>query len=157
MVLLAALLALLGLPAAAPVAARPSSPRARAASFFTTGIGDEHPGMFSNPLWLQLHTKITRYIAPYDAAVRPYSLELARAFITAAEARHQKVLVAFYHSEYTPTVLPSVATYQRDVQRFVRFFPHVHEYQSWDESNGGTSRASSRAHRRHRPPATTRR
>ena len=56
------------------------SPRAHAAFAFETGIGDEHPEMFSNPLWLQLHTKITRYIAPYDAAVRPYSLALARAF-----------------------------------------------------------------------------
>ncbi len=137
LVRLAALLTLLGLLAGAPVAARTASPRAHAASFFETGIGNEHPGMFSNPLWLQLHTKITRYIAPYDAAVRPYSLALARAFITAAEARHQKILIAFYHSEYTPTVLPSVASYQRDVRRFVRLFPGVHEYQSWDESNRG--------------------
>ena len=30
--------------------------------------------MFGNPLWQQLHTKIVRYIAPYDAAVRRYSL-----------------------------------------------------------------------------------
>ena len=27
----------------------------------------------------------------------------------AAEAQHQQILVAFYHSEYSPTVLPSVA------------------------------------------------
>ena len=68
--------------------------------------------MFSNPMWQQLHTKIARYIAPYDAAVRPYSLQLARAWIGAAEAQHQQVLVAFYHSEYTPTKMPSVAVHQ---------------------------------------------
>ena len=33
------------------------------------------------------------------------------------------LLVAFYHSEYTPMQLPSVATYQRDVQRFAALFP----------------------------------
>jgi hypothetical protein len=93
--------------------------------------------MFSNPLWTQLHTKIARYIAPYDAAVRPYSLALASAWIRAAEARHLKILVSFYHSEYTPTQLPSVATYQHDVQKFVGLFPQVHEYQSWDEANRG--------------------
>jgi hypothetical protein len=129
---------LAGLLLAAPAAARAPVPRAHAASFFLTGIGDEHPEMFANPLWQQLHTKIVRYIAPYDAAVRPYSLAQARAWIAAAEARHQKVLVAFYHSEYTPTVLPSVTAYQHDVQKFVRLFPRVHEYQSWDEANRGT-------------------
>ena len=47
------------------------------------------------------------------------------------------MLVAFYHSEYTPTTMPSVAVYQRDVQKFVKLFPHVRQYQSWDEANRG--------------------
>jgi hypothetical protein len=115
----------------------PAKPRAHAASSYLTGIGDEQDEMFANPLWQQLHTKIARYIAPYDAAVRPYSLSKATAWIHAAEARHQQVLVAFYHSEYTPTRLPGVATYQRDVQKFVKLFPHVRQYQSWDEANRG--------------------
>ena len=37
--------------------------------------------MFANPLYKQLHAKIVRYIAPYDAAVRPYSLDKAISFI----------------------------------------------------------------------------
>ena len=56
---------------------------------------------------------------------------------SAAEAQHQQVLVAFYHSEYTPTKMPSVAQYQHDVQKFVKLFPHVRQYQSWDEANRG--------------------
>ena len=51
-----------------------SSPVAHAAASYQTGIGDEQPEMFGNPLWTQLHTKIARYIAPYDAATRPFSL-----------------------------------------------------------------------------------
>ena len=66
--------------------------------------------------------------------------ELAIAFIRAAEADHEQVLVAFYHSEYTPTVLPSVSSYQHDVEKFVKRFPHVRQYQSWDESNRGNVR-----------------
>ena len=93
--------------------------------------------MFTNPLFQQLHTKIVRYVVPYDAVAHPYSLDQAITFISAAEAAHQQVLVAFYHSEYTPTKLPSVATYQRDVQKFVKLFPHVTQYESWDESNRG--------------------
>jgi hypothetical protein len=128
--------------AVAPVAisqagAARSTPRARAASSYLTGIGDEQARMFANPLYRQLGTKIVRYVVPYDAVAHPYSLNQAIAFIHAAEAAHQQVLVAFYHSEYTPTTLPSVSAYQRDVQKFVKFFPGVKQYESWDESNRG--------------------
>jgi hypothetical protein len=122
---------------AVPTAMGTAKPRAHAAASYLTGIGDEQSLMFTNPLWRQLHTKIVRYIAPYDAATRPFSLQLATNFIHAAEAQHEQVLVAFYHSEYTPTKLPSVALYQHDVQKFVRLFPHVKQYQSWDEANRG--------------------
>jgi len=111
---------------------------AHGAGSYLTGIGDEQTEMFGNPLWQQLHTKIVRYIAPYDAAVRPYSLQLARQWIAAAEAQHQQVLVSFYHSEYTPARLPSLGAYRSDVQKFIKLFPHVREYQPWDEANRGT-------------------
>jgi hypothetical protein len=114
-----------------------SKSRGHAAASYLTGIGDEQTEMFTNPLWQQLHTKIARYIAPYDAAVRPYSLQLARAWIAAAEAQHQQVLVAFYHSEYTPTRMPSLTVYQRDVQKFIKLFPKVRQYQPWNETNRG--------------------
>ncbi len=112
-------------------------PRAHAAASYLTGIGDEQGEMFGNPLWQQLHTKIVRYIAPWDAVAHPYSLDKAIVWIRAAEAQHEQVLVAFYHSEYTPTIMPSVAQYQHDVQKFVKRFPYVRQYQSWDEANRG--------------------
>lgn len=93
--------------------------------------------MFSDPNWQRLHTKIARYIAPYDAVAHSYSLDKAIVWIHEAELEHQQILVAFYHSEYTPTRMPSVATYQRDVQRFIKHFPHVRQYQPWDEANRG--------------------
>jgi hypothetical protein len=118
--------------------ARASSKRpGHTAASYLTGIGDQQTEMFSNPLWQQLHTKIVRYIAPYDAAVRPYSLQQAAQWIATAEARHQQVLVAFYHSEYTPTKMPSLAVYQRDVRKFVALFPKVRQYQPWNETNRG--------------------
>lgn len=124
--------------ALAPGALAGSAPEAHASASYLTGIGDQETEMFGNPLWRQLHTKIARYIAPYDAAVRPFSLQAAARWIAAAEAQHQQVLVAFYHSEYTPTRMPSVGVYQRDVQKFVGLFPHVTQYQAWNETNRGT-------------------
>ncbi|HUH79707.1 MAG TPA: hypothetical protein VLZ06_00140 [Solirubrobacteraceae bacterium] len=120
-----------------PASAGAGGPRAHAASGYITGIGDEHVSMFSEPIYQRLHTKIVRYIAPYDAVRHKDSLSLATAFIRSAELDHQQVLVAFYHSEHTPTVLPSVGTYQHDVEQFIKRFPHVRQYQSWDESNRG--------------------
>jgi hypothetical protein len=118
-------------------AARAAGASAARGSSYTTGIGDEQSEMFGNQLWRQLHTKIVRYIAPYDAISHPYSLDKAKVWIHDAEAQHQQVMVAFYHSEYTPTKLPSVALYKRDVAKFVKLFPHVGIYQSWDEANRG--------------------
>ncbi len=138
--LVAALALLAGALAAPSAIGRASSPRAHAASSYLTGIGDNNASMFENTYWTRLHTKVVRYIAPYDAAVRPYSLQRAYAFIKAAEAAHQQVLVAFYHSEYTPTRNPSVGQYKHDVQKFVKLFPNVHQYQAWDEANRGTIR-----------------
>jgi hypothetical protein len=114
-----------------------ASPRAHAAASYLTGIGDEQLAMFSDPMWQQLHTKIVRYIVAYDAAVRPDDMAKAHRWIAAAEAQHQQVLIAFYHSEHAPTKLPSVSVYQKDVAKFVKEFPKVRQYQSWDESNRG--------------------
>src|SRR6476659_7121828 len=80
---------------AATTRAHAATTRAHAANTFMTGLGDEQIQMFSDPLWQQLNTKIARYIAPYDAALRPDSLAEARAWIEAAEAQHQQILIAF--------------------------------------------------------------
>jgi hypothetical protein len=120
-------------------AAARTSPRAHHAShsYPLVGIGNESAKMFRNGYYTQLHAKIVRYIAPYDAVAHRYSLDQAITFIQGAEATHEQVLVAFYHSEYSPLNLPSVAQYQRDVQKFIKTFPHVKQYQAWDEANRG--------------------
>ena len=138
---LAAVTALIAALLVAPSATgRGPAPRAHAASSYMTGIGDEHARMFQNPRWIGLKTRIVRYIAPYDAVAHKDSLNRAKGFIQAAEANHQKVLVAFYHSSHTPTILPSVARYQHLVKKFVKLFPNVRQYQSWDEANRGNVR-----------------
>jgi hypothetical protein len=104
---------------------------------YVTGIGDEQDEMFANKLYLQLPTQIVRYIVPYDAAVRARSLKWAREWISEAETDHRRVLVSFYHSEYTRRSMPSVATYKKDVAKFIKDFPRVREYQAWDEDNRG--------------------
>jgi hypothetical protein len=137
---LSLLAALLLVPAALGGSA--GAPRAHAAANYLTGVGDEQTTMFTDPLWQQLHTKVARYIAPYDAVNHADDLGRARAWIQQAEASHQQILVAFYHSEHTPTKLPSVSSYQKAVAKFVKDFPHVRQYQSWNEANRGNVKGS---------------
>jgi len=126
--------------AAKPAAKAARAPVARTASTYFPGLGDESPEMFSNADAKQLKTKIARYIAPYDAVAHSYSLDKAKLWIKDAEAAHEQILIAFYHSEYSPTHLPSVAQYKHYVQKFIKMFPRIHQYQAWDESNRGNIR-----------------
>ena len=96
--------------------------------------------MFSDPHWQQLHTKIARYIAPYDAVAHSYSLDKAK-----RGSRRPKRSTSRSSS---PSTTPSTRRrgcrasrqYQHDVQKFVKLFPHVRQYQSWNEANRGNIR-----------------
>jgi hypothetical protein len=108
-------------------------------STVTVGIGDEQPTMFSNPAFVALHTKIARYVTPYDVATNHSHNDLPRlkAWLAAAKRQHIEPLIAFYHSDRTPTKMPSVKTYTTDVKRFLKAFPQVKVLQPWNEANRG--------------------
>ena len=123
---------------AAPVAEGSSHSTGRkSGASVITGIGDEHTAMFYSRYWQQLHMHITRYITPYDVAAHKRELNEARAWIETATAAHQEILIAFYHSEQTPMGMPSPALYKKDVTKFLKLFPQIHEYQAWNEANRG--------------------
>lgn len=109
-----------------------------ASSAAEIGIGDQQATMFTNPLFEALDVPIVRYIAPYDAMNHGVDARNADAFIKAAQLSGKQVLVAFYHSRYTPERLPSAGAYTSAVRRFIRAFPYVREYQPWNEANRGT-------------------
>ena len=119
---------------------RSNPPKAHAASTYLVGVADEQTEVFKDPLWQQLHTRIIRYIVPYDAVAHPASIGEATTWIRTAEAHRQQVLVAFYHSEYDPTYMPTAAQYAHYVKKFIKRFPHVHQYEPWNEANRGNVR-----------------
>ena len=96
-----------------------------------SGIGDEHGEDVREPaVAAAAHEDRPLHRALRRGRARRRARQGASEWIHAAETQHEQVLVAFYHSEHTPTKLPSVATYQADVKKFVKDFPHVHQYQS---------------------------
>jgi hypothetical protein len=103
------------------------------------GIGDEQPTTFGNPAFLALHTRIARYVTPYDVATNHSQNDLPRlrAWLAGAARDHIQPLIAFYHSDTSPKKMPSVKTYTADVKRFLRMFPQVRTLQPWNEANRG--------------------
>ncbi len=126
-----------------------------ASSATEIGIGDQQAAMFANPLFQALDVPIVRYIAPYDAMAHGVDARNADAFIRAAQLSGKQVLVAFYHSRYTPERLPSSGAYTSAVRQFIQAFPYVREYQAWNRPTAAPCRAPSRAPARGPPPPTT--
>ena len=117
-----------------------AAPKPPARVSATVGIGDDSPGMFSNGQFKALHTRIARYVTPYDVIVHPNvdALGRLRQWLNAASRAGIQPLIAFYHSNVTPKRMPSVGTYTQDVKKFLRAFPQVRLLQPWDEANRGT-------------------
>jgi hypothetical protein len=110
-------------------------PAARAS--YLTGLGDEQPAMFSNPLYQWLGTKIARDIVPYDVVDQPADLATFEAWYAGARADGVVPLVAFYHSRATPLRMPSPASYRVEIAKFISMFPGIRSYQPWNEANRG--------------------
>jgi hypothetical protein len=108
------------------------------------GIGDEQPTMFSNAAFKALHTKIARYVTPYDVATNHSHNDLPRlkAWLAAAKKQGIQPLIAFYHSDRTARKMPSVAAYKSAVKRFLKAFPQIKLLQPWNEANRGNVRES---------------
>jgi hypothetical protein len=81
--------------------------------------------------------KAARYITPYDVMDSPSDLSAAQAWISAAQAAHQRVLISFEHSHRSgrQRKLPTVADYKREITKFHKAFPTVKEISVWNEVN----------------------
>src|SRR5664280_2178559 len=153
--LLLAALALTGLrsvaPAQAGTAAKPAKPlrasrssSAHAAATYMTGIGDETTEMFGDPNWKQLHTRIARYIVPYDVAVHSYSLDRAKLWMKAAESQHVQVLDA---ENISPT-LSYISEFKREIGNLRTVMPKIwglHNYSDINRLQSFRTRELSRA------------
>src|SRR3954469_19783047 len=104
---------------------------------YTLGVSDQQASTFTNPLFAPLKFKTARYITPYDVMDSPSDLAAARAWITAAQAAHQRVLVAFEssHRSGRERRLPPVAKYKREIKKFHKAVPAGKEISVWNEVN----------------------
>src|ERR1041384_3771582 len=121
LVLIAA--ALLGLVVATPASAK-----------YRVGLGEQNPSMFDQPTWQSLKLKRVRYLVPWDYAKHPGARAAVDAYMAAARAHRQDVLVTFTartgcysasgrYSKRKACRAPSTKAYRKAFLGFDKSFP----------------------------------
>jgi hypothetical protein len=111
---------------------------------YRLGISEQSPAMFSSPVWQRLGLRNVRYVVPWDWARTGQQSQVA-AFMTAARARGQDVLVTFAahrgcfdgrrYSRDSICRAPSASAYRAAVRTFDDQYPWVRVYSAWNEVN----------------------
>src|SRR5439155_584190 len=118
------------------------------AASYETGISDQVPSSFLNPLFQPLGLSAARYITPYDVmnlpAGSPDRVALSQ---WVRNAGGQDLLVSFEHSHTRGRErhVPNVAEYTKAIKLFLRAFPKVHSISPWNEANRCQRRVGSGA------------
>ena len=131
------------LPIAALVAALVAVPAAQAK--IRVGLSEQNPAMFDQSNWTQLKLKRVRYILPWDYAKHLGTHAEVTAFMNAARAKRQEVLVTFSasrgcfvnnkYSKRKACKAPSQKTYKAVVKAFRKEFPYAKTFTPWNEVN----------------------
>ena len=111
---------------------------------YRVGVSEQSSAMFASPAWQVLRLKRVRYIVAWDWARTGQHAEVA-AFMTAARARRQDVLVTFTahrgcfdgrrYSRSSACRAPSTSAYRTAFRTFDDLFPWVRTYSAWNEVN----------------------
>ena len=111
---------------------------------YRLGIGEQRSEMFADAAWQDLRLKQVRYVVPWDWNRSEWVLQVD-AFMTAARARRQDVLVAFSarvgcydgtrYSRSPACRAPSARAYRAAVRAFDDAYPWVRTYSAWNEVN----------------------
>jgi hypothetical protein len=122
------------------------------------GIGENHDGLFADPLFQPLGIKHVRVVVSYDvvaaAARGDDELDRVTRYLAAAAAGGQEPLVAFEHARGDPEAckqdpslrvcrLPSDSEYERSFNAFRLRFPQVRAFTPWNEANHRTQPTAS--------------
>jgi hypothetical protein len=130
------------LPIVALMAALVAVPAAQAK--VRVGLSEQSPAMFAQKNWSQLKLKRVRYILPWDYFKSAGQHAEVTAFMDAARAKKQDVLVTFSarrgcfvtkYSKKKACKAPSKAAYKGAVKRFRKEFPYAKTFSPWNEVN----------------------
>lgn len=111
---------------------------ATAQGSLTFGISDQQAVTFTNPKYKALNLKVARYIAPYDVMTNADQLGRMDAWLKAAKADHQKILLSFEHSRTAgkEATMPSISEYTTQMKAVkAAYNSYVSDISPWNEVN----------------------
>jgi hypothetical protein len=110
---------------------------AGASASATVGVSDQQASTFTNPLFAPLKLKVARYIAPYDVTSEPSQRADFEAWLKAAKAAHQTILISFEHSRLPSKykTAPSVSAYTKALTAFKKKYGKTFDVTPWNEVN----------------------
>lgn len=111
---------------------------APSAHALVTGIGDQQPYLFDDPLYQQLGLDQVRVIVPWDASLTGDAA--TRQWLMSAANHGKTPLVAFEHARGAdcsdgPCPHPTVVQYEAALRAFFADWPWVREIAAWNEPN----------------------
>jgi hypothetical protein len=121
LLLLAALAALLALPATAGA--------------LTIGIADNKPDMFADARFAAVGVAHARLAIGWDALSSPWQVAQLDAWLRGAHAANVTPVVSFGHSRTDRRSVPSPERFLYEFRRFRARYPWVHEFATWNEAN----------------------
>jgi len=109
------------------------------------GVSEQSAEMFATPAWQSLGLRHVRYLVPWDWAASDRQQAEVDAYMTAARADGQDVLVTFTarrgcfdgrrYSRERVCRAPSANAYRTAVRAFDDRYPWVRTYSAWNEVN----------------------
>jgi polysaccharide biosynthesis protein PslG len=102
------------------------------------GIGEQKPGMFTDPRWERLNLHEARYVTPWDTLHDPRQLEKLDAWMEAARASGTRPLIGLERSLRSAKLrraLPSDQRFAREFRRLRARYPDVRDWITWNEAN----------------------
>jgi len=132
------------LPIAALLAVLATAPAAQSKA--RIGLSEQSPAVFDQKNWSSLKLKRVRYVLPWDYAKNASNHAEVSAFMNAARAKKQEVLVTFsatrgcfVNNKYRKTrkacKAPSKKAYTTAVKNFRKEFPYTKVFTPWNEVN----------------------
>lgn len=128
---------LIGLVVLAPAGTAPASAAVKMPAYLSVGIADQKTEMFSDPFFADLHIRKVRRVVPWDTMHVGYEKAEVDAWIAAAQAAGTRPLITFGRSrqEGKHRFLPTPKRFQIEFRKFLRRYPDVKEYATWNEAN----------------------
>jgi len=126
------------------LAALALTPAAQAKPKYRVGMGDQSPAMFANRSWKALDLERVRYIVPWDGVRHSAQRTEIDAFVAAARAARQDILVSFsarrgcFDGRYSRAKRcrpPTPGRFRSAFLAFKRRYPDIRTYSPWNEAN----------------------